>query len=71
MVPDPFFPFAPMLKEIQSTPKTTELRLIATGPYLGEGFDCPRIDTLLLAFPVSFKGKLGPVRQWNSAGTRR
>jgi superfamily II DNA or RNA helicase len=32
--------------------------LIATGQYLGEGFDCPQIDTLFLAFPVSFKGKL-------------
>ncbi|MGH7753110.1 MAG: DEAD/DEAH box helicase, partial [Gemmatimonadales bacterium] len=34
------------------------LLIIATGQYLGEGFDCPEIDTLFLAFPVSFKGKL-------------
>ena len=34
------------------------LLIIATGQYLGEGFDCPQIDTLFLAFPVSFKGKL-------------
>jgi superfamily II DNA or RNA helicase len=32
--------------------------VIATGQYLGEGFDCPQIDTLFLAFPISFKGKL-------------
>jgi superfamily II DNA or RNA helicase len=32
--------------------------LIATGQYLGEGFDCPQIDTLFLAFPISFRGKL-------------
>ena len=32
--------------------------LVSTGQYLGEGFDCPKIDTLFLTFPVSFKGKL-------------
>ena len=32
--------------------------LVSTGQYLGEGFDCPQIDTLFLTFPVSFKGKL-------------
>ena len=39
-------------------PPATDLLVIATGQYLGEGFDCPQIDTLFLAFPVSFKGKL-------------
>ncbi len=33
------------------------LVVIATGQYLGEGFDCPQIDTLFLSFPISFKGK--------------
>jgi superfamily II DNA or RNA helicase len=30
----------------------------ATGSYLGEGFDDPRPDTLLLVMPISWKGTL-------------
>jgi superfamily II DNA or RNA helicase len=47
-----------MLETIQNRPREEELLVIATGQYLGEGFDCPQLDTLFLAFPVSFKGKL-------------
>jgi len=47
-----------MLKSLENTPSDRELLIIATGQYLGEGFDCPQVDTLFLAFPLSFKGKL-------------
>ncbi|OQY34302.1 MAG: hypothetical protein B6241_05390 [Spirochaetaceae bacterium 4572_59] len=32
--------------------------ILATGRYLGEGFDLPFLDTLFLTFPVSWKGTL-------------
>jgi superfamily II DNA or RNA helicase len=47
-----------MLASLMNIPSDRELVIVATGQYLGEGFDCPQVDTLFLAFPLSFKGKL-------------
>lgn len=39
-------------------PRDGGVALIATGSYLGEGFDWPALDTLFLAFPLAWKGRV-------------
>jgi superfamily II DNA or RNA helicase len=46
------------LARIAATPACGQLMLVATGRYIGEGFDEPRLDTLFLAMPVSWRGTL-------------
>jgi superfamily II DNA or RNA helicase len=45
-------------EQLESIPDKEERLLIATGRYLGEGFDDARLDTLFLALPVSWRGTL-------------
>jgi superfamily II DNA or RNA helicase len=47
-----------IFKQIADTPRDKQLTLIATGRYIGEGFDEPRLDTLFLTMPISWKGTL-------------
>lgn len=46
------------LEELRSVSPSEPLVIVATGKYIGEGFDEPRLDTMLLAMPVSWKGTL-------------
>ena len=46
------------LGRLASIPDDEERLLVATGRYLGEGFDDHRLDTLFLTMPISWKGTL-------------
>lgn len=46
------------LDQIASIPNGESRILVATGRFVGEGFDDPRLDTLFLSMPVSWRGTI-------------
>ncbi|MGH7988796.1 MAG: DEAD/DEAH box helicase [Limisphaerales bacterium] len=45
-------------EQLTAVPSNEERILLATGRYIGEGFDDARLDTLFLAMPISWRGTL-------------
>ncbi len=46
------------MERLAAIPAGEERLIAATGRYLGEGFDDPQLDTLILAMPFSWKGTI-------------
>lgn len=46
------------LEQLKAISPDRQLIVVATGKYIGEGFDEPRLDTLFLAMPIAWKGTL-------------
>jgi superfamily II DNA or RNA helicase/very-short-patch-repair endonuclease len=44
------------LEQLETIPEQEPLALIATGRFVGEGFDCARLDTLFVTLPISWRG---------------
>ena len=47
-----------IIRDMLSVPDSETLVLVATGQKIGEGFNFPRLDTLMLASPIKFEGRL-------------
>ena len=47
-----------LANRLESTADAEERVLVATGRYVGEGFDDARLDTLFLTMPISWRGTL-------------
>ena len=47
-----------LMQRLDEIPETEARVLVATGRYIGEGFDDARLDTLFLTMPISWRGTL-------------
>lgn len=47
-----------IFQELNNLPESEERLILATGRYIGEGFDDSKLDTLFLALPISWQGTL-------------
>ncbi len=45
-------------EQMKSVPVNETVILVATGQYIGEGFNYPRLDTMMLTMPISFEGNV-------------
>lgn len=44
--------------QMRAVPPTESVVLVAIGQYIGEGFNFPRLDTMMLAMPISWQGNV-------------
>lgn len=43
-------------EQMEKVPANETMILVATGQMVGEGFNYPRLDTLIMATPISYRG---------------
>ena len=49
---------AQLREKMLAVSKTESMVVVAIGQYIGEGFNYPRLDTMLMAMPISFEGNV-------------
>lgn len=47
-----------ILRKLRNVPSKESLALVAIGKYIGEGFNYPRLDTMMLAVPIAWQGNV-------------